>query len=181
MSSGSYQRTLQVSPIHATLILHLEECELLTASELSERCLISECAVRKRMTSWLNQGIVADIGDGNYRSFAFGPKECLMAHETDMSPGAIDSGCEDEDKLSSERLKHRKVRERFAPYVTGMLTNLGSLSLEKMHNMLQMFVTLDDLDHAMTLGDLEDVLRYLCEREEVEFKGGIYHLRTKDA
>eukprot|EP00635_Sarcinochrysidales_sp_CCMP3193_P011649 CAMPEP_0118894086 /NCGR_PEP_ID=MMETSP1166-20130328/3018_1 /TAXON_ID=1104430 /ORGANISM="Chrysoreinhardia sp, Strain CCMP3193" /LENGTH=629 /DNA_ID=CAMNT_0006832967 /DNA_START=200 /DNA_END=2089 /DNA_ORIENTATION=+ len=187
LTHGRYGQTVQVSPEHATLLLHLEEHSALTAAELSRKCCIAECVVRKRMMRWLNQGIVIVMSDGAYSSSSpaaatAAPKDAHLTHDARISPRDDDAGDHEDDNSDfrpSAVCINSDEHAKFASYVTGMLTNLGCLSLERIYGILQMFLSHDDLNEVLTLGKVADILRQLCDAEEVECKEGLYQLTVK--
>ena len=63
----------------------------------------------------------------------------------------------------------------YESYVVGMLTNFESLPLERIHNMLKMFVV--DPPYDKSAQQLAAFLGKLCAREKLELRDGAYRLK----
>ena len=108
-------------------------CEYFSPSELSD--------LKKKMLLWINYGVISVPSTGVYAaarrlrdrdgSQGKGSGLMLVTSEGDESDRAV-SGEE-------QMLERMKV---FEQYITGMLTNLGALPLQRIHNMLKMFARL---------------------------------------
>ena len=60
-------------------------------------------------------------------------------------------------------------------YVVGMLTNFKTLPLERVHNMLKMFVT--EPPYNKKIQELQAILDKLVSEEKLEVDGGNYTLK----
>jgi anaphase-promoting complex subunit 2 len=56
----------------------------------------------------------------------------------------------------------------YESYIVGMLSNLGQLPLERIHNTLKMFVTGSDIKYNKTPQQLSQFLQQLCKDEKIE-------------
>ena len=67
----------------------------------------------------------------------------------------------------------------YEQYVVGMLTNLESLPLDRIHNMLKMFVPADNGDggYDRTEQELQRFLNRMVEDGKLELAGGQYKIR----
>ena len=59
-------------------------------------------------------------------------------------------------------------------YVRGMLSNFGELPLDRIHNMLSMFVPGDE--GGISAQQLKSLLSHLCNQEKLIFDGSVYKL-----
>ena len=167
-------QTFEVSPLHAALILYVQdEPEKNTAADLAIKCGVSEATIRKRMAKWINLGVVVESQDGRYT-------QGTMSNQT-KDQDQDDDDDDDEQKVDTDQSKNEEAAV-YGSYVTGMLTNLGSLTLDRMHSMLQMFANADDLNnHVLTIGELTDILRTLCDQDLIELNDGAYSLAAPAA
>ncbi len=63
----------------------------------------------------------------------------------------------------------------FEPFIMGMLTNFDVLSLDRIHNMLKMFVS--DPPYDRTLEQLGAYMARLVADEKLSLDGGMYRKR----
>lgn len=66
-------------------------------------------------------------------------------------------------------------------YVTGMLTNLSSLSLERIYGMLKMFAMAGDSSVQCSLDDVKTFLQGKVLCGELIYTGGMYKLPPKSS
>ena len=61
-------------------------------------------------------------------------------------------------------------------YVEGMLTNLGSMPLEKLHSMLLMFAVSDESAGDVSVDDLKRLMEAKTIAGKVTYSSGLYSL-----
>ncbi|MGH0182269.1 UNVERIFIED_CONTAM: hypothetical protein FKN15_008867 [Acipenser sinensis] len=64
----------------------------------------------------------------------------------------------------------------FWAYIQAMLTNLDSMSLERIHNMLKMFVTMGPVVTEMDIQELQAFLQTKVRDQQLISSGGVYRL-----
>ena len=171
-------REFSVSPLLATLIAHFEDKESWTVEDLSNETTIPEHVIQKRMAYWVNNRVVQQVSGSN-------PIEYVVATREHMVQGQHDS-IEDMDEDGTEGqsvsvvAQDEEEMEIYESYICGMLTNMGQLPLERIHNMLKMFVTGSDMKYNKTPQQLSMFLQHLCKQERLECgPDGMYKLLKK--
>ncbi|CAM6090151.1 unnamed protein product [Calypogeia fissa] len=172
-----------VSPLHASIIMQFEGKSSWAASDLAEAVGVSASTLRRRIMLWVNQGvlvessgardgeseytIVENLGDGANRNS--GP--------TVAGDAALPLLGEEEGERAVASMEDQWQQEMnvFESYVVGMLTNFESLPLDRIHNMLKMFVS--DPPYDKTLPQLQGFLARLVSEEKLEFQDGSYRRR----
>ncbi|EKX53498.1 hypothetical protein GUITHDRAFT_101196 [Guillardia theta CCMP2712] len=162
-----------VSPVLANLILHFQDKPSWKLAELAEVTELAVDAVRKRMVFWVGNGVCqeqpppsgAGIGETVYTVVekATGP---VMQQTTDFAMEEDDAAAQANDAQD----------EVIRSYVFGMLTNFKMLPLERIHNMLKMFVS--DPPYTKKIQELESLLNALIASEKLEFDGSNYSLKS---
>ncbi|KAF8045479.1 hypothetical protein N665_4834s0004 [Sinapis alba] len=64
----------------------------------------------------------------------------------------------------------------YEKFIMGMLTNFGSMALERIHNTLKMFCVADP-SYDKSLQQLQSFLSGLVSEEKLEFRDGMYLLK----
>ena len=64
----------------------------------------------------------------------------------------------------------------YESYIVGMLRNFNSLPLDRIHNMLKMFVAAGEHKYDKEISSLEQFLDHLCNEEKLESDGMMYSL-----
>ncbi|XP_024541138.1 anaphase-promoting complex subunit 2 isoform X1 [Selaginella moellendorffii] len=167
-----------VSPMQASIILKFESCSRWSASELAAASGIPVTTLRRRIVLWINQGVLVEshgdkdgevfyqvvetIGDGGQRGASAPTEAAVPLLEEEDGQSAVTPM---EDQWQQEM-------NVYESYIVGMLTNLESLPLDRIHNMLKMFVS--DPPYDKTLQQLQGFLGSLIADEKLEFREGVY-------
>ena len=133
--------------------------------------------LKRRISFWVNRGFLHEVarsgGDITYEA-----------------PSALGSGSdgrqaveeEDGDAAASSQAEQLAAEMRvYEQYVVGMLTNLESLPLSRIHNMLKMFVQPTDGERGYDRSEqeLQRFLNHLAEDGKLEVSGGQYRIRRQ--
>ena len=175
-------RSFTCTPLHATLILHFEDQPQWTAEALANETAVPEHVIQKRMTFWISNRVVRMVTTHPHQVVVY--ELASSSHATDTITGTVEestSMLEDEESRAVSTTAHEEEEmEIFASYIVGMLTNLGQLPLERIHNMLKMFVTGSDVRYDKTPQQLSAFLAVLCRQETLECgPDGMYRLFQK--
>nr|DAD21287.1 TPA_asm: hypothetical protein HUJ06_022750 [Nelumbo nucifera] len=103
--------------------------------------------------------------DANKNGINSGTCEELLAgdEEGDRSVASVEE----------QILKEMTVYEKF---IMGMLTNFGSMALDRIHNTLKMFCVADP-PYDKSLQQLQSFLSSLVSEEKLELRDGMYFLK----
>ncbi|XP_049784564.1 anaphase-promoting complex subunit 2 isoform X1 [Schistocerca cancellata] len=163
---------LTVSPIHATIIWHFQTKNQWTIEELSQEMRVAPTILRRRMAFWQSQGLVREMSTDNF----------VLVEETvprSRGPTASDMMCEDEEAESPMASAHDQREEElqvFWSYIVGMLTNLDSMPLERIHQMLKMFASQGPTSVECNIQELRHFLDRKVREHQLLFSGGYYRL-----
>lgn len=173
-------REFSCSPLLATLISHFEDREEWTADDLSNETGIAEHIIQKRMGYWVSNRVVRIIPSSQATvvyQVASHEHQLQGEHDVDSAMMDLDHGESQAVSLFAQEEEEMGV---FESYIVGMLTNLGQLPLEKIHNMLKMYVSGSDVKFSKTPQQLSTFLKYLCKQEKLECgPDGMYKLYKK--
>jgi len=163
-----------VTPFQANLIMHFEGSDCQHVHELAASCHVAEMVVRKNMVRWVTYGLVAEVELGLYRVV---PRDIHKAHCQEVLLGDEDH----DDCRTASSANTGQVGQLYEPYIIGMLTNLGELSLDQVHNLLEMFVNQDgDRTYALSTSSLSALMKRLCHDDTLDYSGGVYSLRSRE-
>ncbi|KAI9916179.1 hypothetical protein PsorP6_016891 [Peronosclerospora sorghi] len=127
---GGEERDFIVTPFQATIILHFEDQARWTVEELATKLDVSDELFRKYVSLWVHHGVL---------SFTSGRKEVVASTaflDTQCDGDAIIQELETAVSLDAQAQEDLKVLET---YIVGMLSNFGSLNIQRIHNMLSTF------------------------------------------
>lgn len=141
--------------------------------DLSRKIKVPASVLRKRLAFWQSHGLIRESRT-NYYELIEGSEnkdgDCEMqSHHHD---------CDDEEHesaMASASDQREEELQVFWSYIVGMLTNLDSLPLERIHQMLKMFAT-----HGGGVQFSQEELKNFLQRKVREhalmFTAGVYQL-----
>ncbi|XP_045296068.1 anaphase-promoting complex subunit 2-like [Leopardus geoffroyi] len=129
-------RTLSVAvtPVQAVVLLSFQDQASWTLEELSKVVKMPVALLRRRMSMWLEQGVLREEPAGT-----FSVVEEERPQDRD-SMVLLDSDDESDSGMASQASQKEEELLLFWTYIQAMLTNLESLSLEHIYSMLCTFV-----------------------------------------
>ncbi|CAB3385376.1 Hypothetical predicted protein [Cloeon dipterum] len=165
---------LTVSPIHATIIWHFQEKPQWTIEDLSQVMQISGTLLRRKISFWQSQGILREQSPD---VFVLMEEGAARAGSTGRSADHV--ACEDEEMESALASAHEQREgelQVFWSYIVGMLTNLDSMPLERIHQMLRMFASQGPTAVECSQQELRHFLDRKVREHQLLFSGGLYKL-----
>jgi anaphase-promoting complex subunit 2 len=176
---GDKKINLTVSPIHAAIIHRFQEQAVWGGQQLAASLRLPLSTLRRRISFWQDQGFLRESTSApdSWSLVEEGPR--AGQGRADMSlHGEGCSGQQDEDSVTASSADQREEElGMFWSYITGMLTNLESLPLERIHQMLRIFAMQPGPSAAEC--DLQELRAFLdtkVRQHKLAFSGGHYRL-----
>ncbi|XP_058836791.1 anaphase-promoting complex subunit 2 [Topomyia yanbarensis] len=161
---------MQVTPAQATIAIHFSEQVEWELEKLGQKMNMPPSILRKRLVFWQSQGLIREsrenffvLNDRNSKTDAAN----LQTHIPDV--------CDDEETESAmESASDQREEELqvFWSYIEAMLTNLDSLPLDRIHQMLKMFASQVDVSQE----ELKNILQRKVREHKLVYAGGVYQL-----
>jgi len=168
---GQLVADVQCTPAQATMMLHFAERERWTLAELARTMELDAPTVRKRVAHWINRGFLVEVEGAAEPSF-----EVAQA----LAGSDARAQAQDDEGAASAVVPAAAAVEAemqiYGSFVTNMLTNLGTLSLGRIHNMLKMFVA-EPVKYDKSEQELNVLLMNMVDEEKLEFVGGQFRLK----
>ncbi|ESO09432.1 hypothetical protein HELRODRAFT_73864, partial [Helobdella robusta] len=159
--------TFNVSPIHAAIIWHFQSKPVYTVDELSSIMQMPTQALQRKIAFWQSQGLLKEDGVDTFRVV------------DELKSTSQDTMIVDEDTVESVLVSSKDQKEEelqiIWSYIVGMLTNLESLSLERIHAMLKMFA-MQGPGSQCSLSDLKAILELKLKELKLVYSNGVYRL-----
>ncbi|MBN3272417.1 ANC2 protein, partial [Polyodon spathula] len=162
---------LSVSPVHAAIIMHFQDRSSWTLEELGEALEMPASVLRRRMTLWQQQGVLREEPAGT-----FVVVEKAQCERPEKNVVLLESDEEGESNMATQSEQKEEKLQMFWAYIQAMLTNLDSMSLERIHNMLKMFVTMGPVVTEMDIQELQAFLQTKVRDQQLISSGGVYRL-----
>lgn len=165
---------LNVTPIHATIILHFQEKSEWSLDQLAEVMHVPSTVLRRKIGYWVSQGLIQEKMRDTFvlqEEFS-GPSN---AGESINNAEMIDDE-EVESAMASASDQREEELQVFWSYIVGMLTNLDSMPLERIHQMLKMFASQGSGVVECGLPELRLFLDKKVREHQLLLSGGFYKL-----
>jgi anaphase-promoting complex subunit 2 len=141
---------------------------------LSNETGVSDDIIKKRMGYWVNNKVVKVTHEPEMTY------QLLSHYDTDAYNNNNDFYEDDDRIIVSLSGQEEEEWEVYESYVVGMLSNLGQLPLDRIHNMLKTFVTGSEHKYNKTPQQLSMFLQKLCNNDKLECGAdGMYKLIKK--
>nr|XP_059869693.1 anaphase-promoting complex subunit 2 isoform X2 [Delphinus delphis] len=165
-------RTLSVAvtPVQAVVLLYFQDQASWTLEELSKVVKMPVALLRRRVSVWLQQGVLREEPAGT-----FSVVEEERPQDRD-SMVLVDSDDESDSGMASQADQREEELLLFWTYIQAMLTNLESLSLERIYSMLRMFVVTGPALAEIDLQELQGFLQRKVRDQQLVYSAGVYRL-----
>ncbi|KAL8138133.1 hypothetical protein V2J09_004134 [Rumex salicifolius] len=169
-----------VAPLHATIIMQFQDQTSWTSKNLAAAVGVPIEILNRRINFWISKGVIADsTGDMNDHIFTLVENVAGSRKDDTLGVGGEEPVTGDEDgersvaSVEDQLLKEMTIYEKF---IMGMLTNFGSMALDRIHNTLKMFCIADP-KYDKSLQQLQSFLNGLVLEDKLEIKEGMYFLK----
>lgn len=161
-------KTFDVTPAQATTIQKFQEQDEWTLSDLSKSLNINGRALRAKLLYWIGQGVIIEKSNDRYVA--------ASTFQSNTHDGSIFESDDEEGDGSASADKKSSQLQVYWSYVLGMLTNMGSLPLERIHSMLNMFALHAEDGSQCTVDEVKTFLQAKVQAGELNFVSGQYKL-----
>ncbi|KAG1659260.1 Anaphase-promoting complex subunit 2 [Nymphon striatum] len=161
-----------VSPVHATIIMHFETKSKWTIEELSSVMKTSTSMLRRKISFWQTQGLIKEESQDTFVLL----KEPKLNASGHVFLPSEDDDDEAESAMASSHDQREEVLQVLWSYIVGMLTNLESLPLDRIHNMLKMFASQGPTPVECTIEELKQFLDRKVKEQKLTIIGDQYKL-----
>ncbi|XP_028268088.1 anaphase-promoting complex subunit 2 [Parambassis ranga] len=163
---------LTVSPIHAAIILHFQEKSSWTLEELSGKLGAPKELVHRKLALWQQHGVLREEAGGRYYVVETGSSK----EKLERGMMLIDSDEERDSNTTTQSEQREEKLQLFWAYIQAMLTNLDSMTLDRIHSMLRMFVATGPVVTEMDVNELEAFLQKKVREHQLMVSAGVYRL-----
>ncbi|XP_056262499.1 anaphase-promoting complex subunit 2 isoform X2 [Pseudoliparis swirei] len=163
---------LTVSPIHAAIILHFQDQSSWTLEELGVVLGAPKELLHRKLALWQQHGVLREEAGGRYHVVETGSSK----GEGGRGVVLIDSDEERDSNTTTQSEQREEKLQLFWAYIQAMLTNLDSMTLDRIHTMLRMFVATGPVVTEMDVNELEAFLQRKVRDHQLIFSMGVYRL-----
>ncbi|TYH91034.1 hypothetical protein ES332_A13G089900v1 [Gossypium tomentosum] len=170
-----------VAPVHAAIIMQFQDQTSWTSKNLAAATGIPVDVLNRRISFWISKGVLTESLGTDPSNHVFTLVEGMI--EAGKNSG-ITGNCEEllagdeeaERSVASVEDQLRKEMTVYEKFILGMLTNFGSMALDRIHNTLKMFCVADP-PYDKSLQQLQSFLSGLVSEEKLELRDGMYFLK----
>lgn len=161
---------LTVSPAQATIIMHFQTQKEWQLDKLSTLMNIPQSVLRRRIGFWQLQGLIKETKENLF----------VLCDEDHPEDEAMESQVnvvvdEEETCMASATDQREEELQVFWSYILGMLTNLDSMPLERIHQMLRMFAS-QGPGFEFSQDELRSFLQRKVREHKLVYAYGVYQL-----
>lgn len=160
----------QVTPEQSAVIASFQEGPK-SVEDISEAFSMDETKARQMIIFWVGKKVLAKNKNTQ--------KYYVLERESDLDEDDEgNNNLDDVDMvaLTREDQKAKEESELYWPFIRGMLTNHGTMPLDRIHTFLKMLVPADQGGYTKTVEELEKFMGYLVNEEKLEENNGGFKL-----
>ncbi|KAG9286326.1 hypothetical protein G9A89_014313 [Geosiphon pyriformis] len=157
---------LSVAPVYATIIYHFQKQETWWLDALADKMNMDPAKLRKKIPFWIDRGVLKSVGPDLWK---------LLEKSEGTNAGAFIST--DESNIAIQTIERERLDELrvYWTFIQTMLTNLGALSLDRIHNML--ITVVQTPRYTAKVDELKEYLGLCMREEKIEQIGSLYQLK----
>uniref|UniRef100_A0A4W4F9E1 Anaphase-promoting complex subunit 2 n=1 Tax=Electrophorus electricus TaxID=8005 RepID=A0A4W4F9E1_ELEEL len=140
--------------------------------DLSGALGVSQELVRRKLALWQQQGVVQEEASGRYSIL----ETASCRERPDRAVMLLDSDEEGDSNTTTQSEQREEKLQLFWAYIQAMLTNLESMTLERIHSMLRMFVVTGPGATEMDVNELQAFLQKKVRDHQLIVSTGVYRL-----
>lgn len=171
---GEKKLDLTVSPFNATLIMHFQNKPEWTLDDLHQVMKVPVTVLRRKITYWQSMGLISEKSP-DYFVLVDGSDPIKASVSTNQVQQMICEDDEAESAMASAHDQREGELQVFWSYIVGMLINLDSLPLDRIHQMLKMFAS-QAPGAECSLQELRQFLDTKVKTHHLFLQGGMYKL-----
>uniref|UniRef100_K3X5T3 Anaphase-promoting complex subunit 2 n=1 Tax=Globisporangium ultimum (strain ATCC 200006 / CBS 805.95 / DAOM BR144) TaxID=431595 RepID=K3X5T3_GLOUD len=159
------ERDFSVSPLQASIVLHFEDQDQWEVEALAAKLEISDDLLLKHTSVWINHGLLT-----------FSPDRKVLIAVTSFQDARYDNDAlmEEMETAVSSDAQEAEDLQMLETYIVGMLSNFGSLPIQRIHNMLSTFARSGAQPYDKTISGLSVILGKLVDKGKLELVAGQY-------
>ncbi|XP_038707885.1 anaphase-promoting complex subunit 2 [Tripterygium wilfordii] len=168
-----------VAPIHAAIIMKFQDQPSWTSKDLAAATGVPVDILNRRTNFWISKGILLESPGQDLNDHVFTLLEIVDSDESignGRNEELLVGDEEGERSVDSVEDQIRKEMTVYEKFIMGMLTNFGSMALDRIHNTLKMFCVADP-PYDKSLQQLQSFLSGLVSEEKLELRDGMYFLK----
>ncbi|KAL7299423.1 hypothetical protein TKK_0007666 [Trichogramma kaykai] len=167
--------TLNVSPIHATIIIHFQDKNEWSLDQLSEVMHVPTTVLRRKIGYWVSQSLLIETSNDVFVLVdKLDPDNSKQF--TDLTQNILEDDEDIDSAMASVSDQREEELQIFWSYIVGMLTNLDSMPLERIHQMLKMFASQGTGAVECSLAELRQFLDNKVKDHQLLYSSGLYKL-----
>ncbi|EFA00073.1 anaphase-promoting complex subunit 2 [Tribolium castaneum] len=161
---------LSVSPVHATILMHFQDQNTWSLEALSKVMHVPSTILRRKLSFWQSHGIITEPEPD-----VFYLQEEQENNENNIQDDIVVEDFESESAMASAQDQREEELQTFWSYILGMLMNLDTLPLERIHQMLKMFAFQGPTIEC-NLQELKVFLDRKVREHQLIYSNGLYRL-----
>ncbi|CAG9761203.1 unnamed protein product [Ceutorhynchus assimilis] len=161
---------LSVSPVQATIMMHFQDKGTWELEELSKTMQCPATILRRKIGFWLSHGILTET-----KLDVFSVQE-VKENKNSAPEDFYVEDFESESAMASAQDQKEEELQNIWSYIIGMLMNLDSLGLERIHHMLKIFAFQGPTTTECSQSELKSFLDRKVRERQLIYSNGLYKL-----
>jgi len=159
-----------LTPIQAIILYHFQDKDQWELDELSNELGVTPATVKRNIVFWMNKGVMKEISKNVFKILE--RKEEVVIDEEDNNDNNIIEETDD-NALQSNKDQEAEQMRIYWTFISNMVTNLGGITIERMHQMLEVCLP----NYKGQIEQLRSFLELMVQENKLELNGDIYSIK----
>ena len=183
LNNGRNTVEFTVRPIQATIIHQFQKRKLWRISELAEELTVPPSVIRRHIGYWQNTGLLVEVSPDTFLLDEEASNGSIQSNKQSLNASQEFENFNAEAADEENKQSHKEDDSRlqiFWNFIDNMLTNLSSLTLDRIFAMLKMFNMQSPEIESLTMHELRQFLDRKVTEEKLVYANGLYSLKSSE-
>lgn len=160
-----------LTPLQAIILYHFQKKDQWELDELSNELEVTSVLVKRAISYWVSNGVMKEISKNVFKILET-EEEIVVDVDNEEQTHAIEE-VDDSSTLQNAKEQEMEKMRIYWTFISNMVTNLGGMTIERIHQMLQVCLP----DYKSQIEKLESFLELMVQENKLEVNGDIYTIK----
>eukprot|EP00833_Pecoramyces_ruminatium_P000562 jgi/Orpsp1_1/1174594/evm.model.c7180000050693.1 len=160
-----------LTPIQAIILYNFQDKDQWELNELSNKLEVTTVIVKRGIQFWINKGVMKEISKNIYKILEK-EEDNVVEENQNYNQNTV----EEVEEINMEQDNNEQKTEQMRIYwnfISNMITNLGGMTIERIHQMLQVCLP----SYKSEVEQLRSFLELTVQENKLELSGDIYTIK----
>jgi len=160
-----------LTPLQAIILYHFQKKDQWELDELSNELEVTSALVKRAISFWVSNGVMKEVSKNIFKILE--TKEEVVVDVDNEEQNHTIEEVDDSSTLQNNKEQEMEKMRIYWTFISNMVTNLGGMTIERIHQMLQVCLP----DYKSQIEKLESFLELMVQENKLEVNGDLYTIK----